>query len=96
MFVVVHELPGRIRFRSDKPFGRDIALRLAEGLDALPGIEGVRVNPRTGSVLLLYAFPEALGAARRLLAQNPLSLPRVMEPETSGRNSRPRFAPLLP
>ncbi len=95
MFVVVHELPGRIRFRSDKPFGRDIALRLAEGLDALPGIEGVRVNPRTGSVLLLYAFPEALGAARRLLAQNPLSLPRVMEPETSGRNSRPSFAPLL-
>lgn len=95
MFFVVHELPGRIRLRSDKPFGRDIALRLAEGLDALPGIEGVRVNPRTGSVLLLYAYPAALGAARKLLTKDPLSLPKVVEQEDSGQNSRPSFAPLL-
>ena len=41
---------------------------LRTGLTPSGGIEGVRVNPRTGSVLLLYANDEAERAAFLLLA----------------------------
>ena len=51
MFIIVHELPGRIRFRSSSRISRDAAETLAEKLDAVAGIIGVRVNPRSGSVL---------------------------------------------
>ena len=67
-FFIVHELPGRIRFRTTTDFNRSFAVSLADRLDAIPGIEGVRVNPRTGSVLLLYVSVEARNAARAVLA----------------------------
>lgn len=53
--VLVHRIPGRARFRSRTAFGVRTATALADGLDALDGVEGVRVNPRTGSVLLIYS-----------------------------------------
>ena len=68
-FCIVHEIPGRIRLRADKPFSYELAVSLAERLDAVPGIEGVRVSPRTGSVLLLYATGEARDEACRLLLE---------------------------
>lgn len=51
---VVHHIPGRVRFRCARGFGLGTATMLADGLNAFGGVEGVRVNPRTGSVLLLY------------------------------------------
>lgn len=68
-FCIVHEIPGRIRLRADKHFSYELAVSLAERLDAVPGIEGVRVSPRTGSVLLLYATGEARDEACRLLLE---------------------------
>lgn len=67
-FFLVHEIPGRMRLRAPSRFGSRMANELADQLDAIPGIEGVRVNPRTGSVLLLYANATARNAACALLA----------------------------
>lgn len=66
-FVLVHRIPGRARLRSAERFGLATATALADGLDALEGVEGVRVNPRTGSVLLLYAGEDALSRALAFL-----------------------------
>lgn len=76
VFCFVHEIPGRLRVRARDGFSYGIAVSLAEHLDAIPGIEGVRVNPRTGSVLLLYATQEARREACLLLAR--------FVPETTG------------
>lgn len=62
-FVLVHRIPGRARLRGEKRFGVRTAEALADGLDAIAGMEGVRVNPRTGSVLLLYSEEGALARA---------------------------------
>ena len=62
-FVLVHRIPGRARLRGEKRFGVRTAEALADGLDAVAGMEGVRVNPRTGSVLLLYSEEGALERA---------------------------------
>ena len=62
-FVLVHRIPGRARLRGEKRFGVRTAEALADGLDAIAGMEGVRVNPRTGSVLLLYSEEDALARA---------------------------------
>ncbi|WP_077073457.1 heavy metal translocating P-type ATPase [Mailhella massiliensis] len=62
-FVLVHRIPGRARLRGEKRFGVRTAEALADGLDAVAGMEGVRVNPRTGSVLLLYSEEDALARA---------------------------------
>ena len=62
-FVLVHRIPGRARLRGEKRFGVRTAEALADGLDAIAGMEGVRVNPRTGSVLLLYSEEGALERA---------------------------------
>ena len=66
-FVLVHRIPGRARLRSDAPFGMRTAETLADRLDALEGVEGVRVNPRTGSVLLLYGDESVFDRASALL-----------------------------
>ena len=66
-FVLVHRIPGRARLRSDAPFGMRTAETLADRLDALEGVEGVRVNPRTGSVLLLYNDESVFDRASALL-----------------------------
>lgn len=59
LFFIVHDVPGRVRLRARYGFSLRKAQVLADRLDAVGGIEGVRVNPRTGSVLLLYANDEA-------------------------------------
>lgn len=106
-FFLVHEIPGRMRLRAPSRFGSRMANELADQLDAIPGIEGVRVNPRTGSVLLLYANATARNAACALLASRPVvpatveaELPAVRD-ETSGLSLRPLLwyvfvRPLLP
>ena len=66
-FVLVHRIPGRARLRSDAPFGMRTAETLADRLDALEGVDGVRVNPRTGSVLLLYNNESVFDRASALL-----------------------------
>ena len=53
LFFIVHDVPGRVRLRARYGFSLRKAQVLADRLDAVGGIEGVRVNPRTGSVLLL-------------------------------------------
>lgn len=66
-FVIIHEIPGRMRLRSDIGFDFAAARELADKLDAVEGIEGVRVNPVTGSILLLYATMAARDTACLLL-----------------------------
>ncbi|WP_277037780.1 heavy metal translocating P-type ATPase [Turicimonas muris] len=60
---------GRIRFVSDFPFGSEGAEELADKLDLIPGIEGVRINPRTRSVLLLYMDKQSLQEAKSVIAR---------------------------
>ncbi len=52
-FIIAHQLPGRIRLRT-APLSADFANTLADRLESLPGITGVRISLRTGSILLLY------------------------------------------
>ena len=82
-FSVVSHTQGRIRFVSDFPFGSEGAEELADKLDLIPGIEGVRINPRTRSVLLLYMDKQSLQEAKsviarymRALASKPLAIPQ--------------------
>ncbi len=65
-FVIVHEiqaLPGRLRARTSSRLDARQAVALARALADLEGIDGVKVNPRTGSVLFYYQSPEARRAA---------------------------------
>ncbi|WP_295638228.1 heavy metal translocating P-type ATPase [uncultured Mailhella sp.] len=68
-FVLVHRIPGRARLRMKGAFGVRTATALADALDALDDMEGVRVNPRTGSVLLLYAEEGVFDRAREILGR---------------------------
>ena len=63
IFSLIHRIPGRARLRSDKPFSMQTAVMLADELELLEGVEGVRVNPRIGSVLLLYHDEQVLSRA---------------------------------
>ena len=97
-FSIVHEISGRLRLRADEPFSYDQAVSLAERLDAVPGIEGVRVSPRTGSVLLLYATEEARNEACGLLLELEALpavevLPAVAAPAAD--EGRPSLAPFF-
>lgn len=106
-FFPVHEIPGRIRLRTPSRLNGIMANRLADQLDAIPGIEGVRVNPRTGSVLLLYATPSARDTACTLLSaplpspvRSAAEVPQINDRET-GLSLRPLLwyvfvRPLLP
>lgn len=101
VFVLVHEVPGRARFRAASGFSLRLARSLAEGLDALEGIEGVRVNPRTGSVLVLYAGLGARAAVCRLLAAFAVgpaaqgTPPAVPEGRLPAEARGPAWGPLL-
>ncbi|WP_300964748.1 heavy metal translocating P-type ATPase, partial [Turicimonas muris] len=66
---MVSHTQGRIRFVSDFPFGSEGAEELADKLDLIPGIEGVRINPRTRSVLLLYMDKQSLQEAKSVIAR---------------------------
>lgn len=68
-FSVLSHTQGRIRFVSDFPFGSEGAEELADKLDLIPGIEGVRINPRTRSVLLLYMDKQSLQEAKSVIAR---------------------------
>src|SRR3712207_6077744 len=53
---VVHALPGRTRLRVSRvTVDEATATRLAEALAALPGIEQVRIDRRTRSILCTHA-----------------------------------------
>lgn len=95
-FVLVHRLPGRARLRSRQGFGVCTATALADALDALEGMEGVRVNPRTGSVLLLYREEEVLSRACLLLNGAHCEAERPFVPAPSGREEgRPGLFPFF-
>ncbi|MBR6625137.1 MAG: HAD-IC family P-type ATPase, partial [Mailhella sp.] len=66
-FALIHRIPGRARLRAERAFGVRTANTLADGLYGIEGMEGVRVNPRVGSVLLLYGDEAVLEAACQLL-----------------------------
>ena len=68
-FSVVSHTQGRIRFVSDFPFGSEGAEELADKLDLIPGIEGVRINPRTRSILLPYMDKQSLQEAKSVIAR---------------------------
>ncbi|WP_298068288.1 heavy metal translocating P-type ATPase [uncultured Mailhella sp.] len=94
-FSLIHRIPGRVRLRAAKPFNVQTAVMLADGLELLDGVEGVRVNPRTGSVLLLYTDEEALPRAYAFLsgaAPLPGSALSVCPPK---KDERPSLLPLL-
>lgn len=74
-FSIVHELQGldgaaagRMRVRASRPLSPIPAADLARNLEELPGISGVHVNPRVGSLLFFYAGQESRVSALRLLA----------------------------
>jgi hypothetical protein len=55
MFKILHLIPGRARLRFDEVKGRpELARRLHTHLEAVSHINRVKVDVRTGSVLLLY------------------------------------------
>lgn len=65
---VAHHIPGRIRWRSAFRFTDAFAVTLADRLQSVAGVEGVRVSPRSGSILVIYSSAAALDAAASLLA----------------------------
>ncbi|WP_300908766.1 heavy metal translocating P-type ATPase [uncultured Desulfovibrio sp.] len=74
-FCIIHELQGlngtaagRMRVRAHRPLPLSVTADLTRNLDDLPGISGVRVNPRVGSVLFFYADQQSRLSALRLLA----------------------------
>ena len=77
-FFIVHELVTsegvRLRARADRHFVLSEAEELADVLDAVEGVEGVRVNPLVGSVLLLFA-PDARERVLSALAEAGDALP---------------------
>ncbi|CAI3239952.1 heavy metal translocating P-type ATPase [uncultured Desulfovibrio sp.] len=73
-FYIVHELrglatpaSGRMRVRASSPLAPASGAALAGALATLPGIEDVRCNPVTGSLLLFYADDKARTDALTLL-----------------------------
>jgi len=104
-FTLVHRIRGRARLRAEKAFGLRTANTLADGLYGIPGMEGVRVNPRVGSVLLLYGDESAFQAACQLLncaeQVQESRLPAVLQPDDGRPSLFPFFRylflrPILP
>ena len=93
--VLVHRIPGRARFRSRTAFGVRTATALADGLDALDGVEGVRVNPRTGSVLLIYSDEGVFDRAAAWLGGACRERERPVPARTAGGGERPSLFPFF-
>ncbi len=70
---VAHHIPGRIRWRSRNRFTAALATQIADLLYALPGVGGVRVSPRCGSITVCYESKEALLSAMQALASLPVA-----------------------
>lgn len=62
MFVASH-IAGRMRIRDEKVRTEPVASRVREALLAAPGVDGVEVNPRVGSVLVVYSAAVTGGGA---------------------------------
>ena len=87
---VVHHIPGRIRWRSANCFTRSLAETIAEKLDAIAGVEGVRVSPRCGSILITYSTKEGLLTAGDALAgiRTEAAPPRLSPARACAQGSR--------
>ena len=104
-FYIVHELtylpgehPGRIRLRAGMALTGARAAELARELDKIPGIAGVTVSPRVGSVLLLYENEASRNAAlAALLVQElaPAPAPRPEAPPPADDGSAGAFLSLF-
>ena len=68
-FRVVSKTRHRARFRSDFKFGFEAAEQLADKIELISGIEGVEVNARTGSVLIVYKVEGAFEKTLSLLGE---------------------------
>jgi hypothetical protein len=72
---IVHAIPGRLRLKvADVRENPTLASELRQRLTSLPGVRTVEVNPRTGSVLILYeaetfASTEALSELAKPLTE---------------------------
>lgn len=53
--VVASHVAGRIRIRDEKLRREAVAGRVRDALAATPGVSDVEVNPRVGSVLVIYS-----------------------------------------
>ncbi len=94
-FTVLHHIPGRIRLRSATAFGQETAVFLADALDAVPGVDGVRVNSRTGSVLIMYAGEDPLMRSLSILdGASPLPVEQPL-PVPGGGAERPGLFPFF-
>lgn len=69
LFVVVHEVPGRLRARVPGGFSRHFVPTLREALEALPGVTILALNARTGGVLCRYADTAARAALLQTLGR---------------------------
>lgn len=67
VFALVHELPGRLRFRAPRSLSAREAGRLSAALAAIPGLGDARVCALTGSVLVFPEDAAARTAVCRLL-----------------------------
>ena len=78
---IVHHVPGRIRI--EVPSIKGLPLRKLERLSAIPvpsGIEGVRPNPLTGSLLIKYD-PEQINIVTYL---QEMAVSSVLEDKLTG------------
>ena len=94
-FVLVHRIPGRARLRVKSAFGVRTAEALADALDAVEGMEGVRVNPRTGSVLLLYAGEDVFDRALEILDRARKLRERPVPAPSSHSGEKPGLFPFF-
>lgn len=67
LFVMVHEVPGRLRVRVPGGFSPRLVPALRGKLEALPGVAVLAVNARTGGVLCRYADAAARAALLQTL-----------------------------
>lgn len=82
-FELVSKTRNRARFRANFPFGYEAGEKLADRLDSIVGIEGTLVNPRTRSVLIIFASELSYKTALNVLKDEapnlkklPLSIPK--------------------
>ncbi len=94
-FVLVHRIPGRARLRAEGAFGLHTANVIADGLYTIPGVDGVRVNPRVGSVLLLYSDERVLDEACRFLNCAPERPERYVPAVPQPDDGRPSLSPFF-
>ena len=68
VFKLVHEVGNRTRWRTDGTMSLVSAKLLADELEQTPGVTGLRVNPRTGSVVVTVADWDARERVTRYFA----------------------------